>query len=94
MYDHELRCVAADILNKNKNFIKYTWNELTKTNVIFNRSVYKFLLTNIDKISRSLIKCLLYDNIDIVKDVSYSIAAELAYKEISYRDFITSMNSF
>lgn len=94
MYDNELRCVAAGILNTNKNFIKYTWNELTKTNIMFNRSVYKFSLTNIDKILRSLIRGLLYDNIEIVKDVSYSIAAELAYKDISYKDFITSMNSF
>ena len=91
----KLREETACILATKKSLIIENYINLIKKNsAIEDNSMLKFSIIVMKKIINNFIDCLMSKDLQLDRDVNLLIAHEIAYKNISYHDFIKTTSYF
>lgn len=95
MFNEELKSKAANILNIYKSLICQNWIRLINENIVSeDKTTLKFSAITMEKLIESFIMILSSENYELDRNFSNSIACELAYKDISYENFMEIINYF
>lgn len=95
MFNGELKSKTANILSTYKNLICENWIKLINENIVSeDKTTLKISAITLEKLIENFIMILLSEDYEFDRNFSSSIACELAYKDISYEDFMKIMNYF